>query len=360
LMRESIRSWPKGIYTFVDYMDSDGMGGPPVKIQVALQVEGDTLIADFSGTDSQVPGAINCTFSFTAAVVAMCARQMIREDVPNTAGLFRPLKIVAPSGSLLNCVMPAASSMRGITGFRAADCVLGAFAKMLPDRVIAAGEGGNSLIILGGRENTATSGGPYVFYELMSGTWGAMADHDGNDGLCNPANVASNIPVEQAECEYPVRIESYGFARDSGGAGRARGGVAVEREWLLLTGTAHLAIRSDRRDHLPYGLAGGCSGKGSTSILLHPNGESEVLATMISTSMKAGDRLYHRQAGGGGFGDPFLRDPEAVAWDVKNDKVSLAAAKEEYGVVLDQQTLTAQIEATEELRGRQRAAERNL
>jgi N-methylhydantoinase B/oxoprolinase/acetone carboxylase alpha subunit len=360
LMRESIRSWPKGIYTFVDYMDSDGIGGPPVKIQVALQVEGDTLTADFTGTASQVPGAINCTFSFTAAVVAMCTRQMIREDVPNTAGLFRPLKIIAPAGSLLNCVMPAASSMRGITGFRTTDCVLGAFAKMLPDRAIAAGEGGNSLIILGGRQNTATGGGPFVFYELMSGTWGALADYDGNDGLCNPANVASNIPVEQAECEYPVRIERYGFAQDSGGAGKSRGGIALEREWLLLTGTAHLAIRSDRRDHLPYGLLGGKPGKGSTSILLHPNGESELLATMISSSMKAGDRLYHRQAGGGGFGDPLLRDPEAVAWDVKNGKVSFAAAREEYGVVLDEQTLAPQFEATEALRGQYRAGERSL
>ncbi len=359
LLRESIRSWPKGTYTFVDYMDSDGVGGPPVKIQVALKVEGDTLTADFTGTASQVPGAINCTFSFTAAVVAMCARQMIREDVPNTAGLFRPLNIIAPPGSLLNCVMPAASSMRGITGFRTTDCVLGAFAQMLPDRVSAAGEGGNSLIILGGQQNTATNGGPYVFYELMSGTWGALADHDGNDGLCNPANVASNVPVEQAECEYPVRIERYGFVQDSGGPGLSRGGAAVEREWQLLTGAAHLAIRSDRRDHLPYGLAGGRPGKGSISILKHPNGESEILATMISSSMNAGDRLYHRQAGGGGYGDPLLRDPGAVAWDVKNGKVSFAAARGEYGVVLDEQTLTPQLDATEELRAQYRAEENN-
>ncbi len=217
LLRESIRSWPKKIYTFVDFMDSDGVGGPPVKIEVALRTDEDTLIADFSGTASQVQGAINCTFSFTAAVVAMCVRQMVQDDIPNTAGMFRPLKIIAPPGSVVNCVMPAASSMRGITGFRIADAVLGAFAQMLPDRVIAAGEGGNSLIIIGGRENTATNGGPFVFYELMSGTWGAMAGHDGNDGLCNPANVASNIPIEQAECEYPIRVERYGFAQDSGG-----------------------------------------------------------------------------------------------------------------------------------------------
>jgi N-methylhydantoinase B/oxoprolinase/acetone carboxylase alpha subunit len=358
LLRESIRSWPKGTYSFVDYMDSDGNGGPPVKIQVALRVEDDTLVADFTGTDSQVPGAINCTLSFTAAVVAMCVRQMFREDLPNTAGLFRPLKIIAQPGSVLNCVMPAASSMRGITGFRTTDVVLGAFAKMLPDRVIAAGEGGNSLIIIGGRDNMAANGGPYVYYELMSGTWGALDGYDGNDGLCNPANVASNVPVEQAECEYPVRIERYGFAQDTGGAGQFRGGAALEREWTLLAGNAHLAIRSDRRDHLPYGLRGGCPGSGSLSVLTHSNGDSEVLATMISTSMQGGDRLYHRQAGGGGFGDPMLRDPEAVAWDVKNEKVSFAAAERDYGVVLDEKTLAPRALATENLR-RQRGARGN-
>lgn len=360
LLRESIRSWPKKIYTFVDFMDSDGVGGPPVKIEVALRTDEDTLIADFSGTASQVQGAINCTFSFTAAVVAMCVRQMVQDDIPNTAGMFRPLKIIAPPGSVVNCVMPAASSMRGITGFRIADAVLGAFAQMLPDRVIAAGEGGNSLIIIGGRENTATNGGPFVFYELMSGTWGAMAGHDGNDGLCNPANVASNIPIEQAECEYPIRVERYGFAQDSGGSGQFRGGVAVEREWSLLSGRAHLAIRSDRRDHLPYGLAGGGPGKGSINILLHSNGESEVLPTMISSSMEEGDRLYHRQAGGGGFGDPWLREPDAVAWDVKNEKVSLAAAKEEYGVVLDKEKLVPLLAETRALRELCRAGEENL
>jgi N-methylhydantoinase B len=350
LLRAEIRSWPDGQSTFVDYLDSDGTGGPPVKIQVAVSVAGDTLTADFTGTDPQVPGALNATLSFTASVVALCVRSVLREEVPNTAGIFRPLRVIAPPGTVVNGIMPAASSMRGVTGFRMVDAVFGALAGLLPDRVLAAGEGGNTLVIIGGRHADAV---PYVYYELMSGTWGGRPDRDGNDGLCNPANVASNIPIEQAECEYPIRIERYGLVRDSGGPGRFRGGLAVEREWQLLAGEAHLAIRSDRRDHLPYGLHGGSPGTPSLSIL-HQNGGSAVLPTMISTRIKAGERIYHRQASGGGHGQPLERSPAAVAGDVKNDKVSRAAARQQYGVVLDARTLEVDEEATRLLREQRR------
>ena len=351
LVRAEIASWPDGSHTFTDYMDSDGVGGPRVRLQVEITVAGDELRADFTGTDPQVSGAINNTLSFTSSVVALCVRSVLREDIPNTAGMFRPLEIVAPPGTVVNGVMPAASSMRGITGFRLADTIFGALAGLLPDRVMAAGEGGNTLVIIGGQRADRQ---PYVYYELLSGTWGGRPDRDGNDGLCNPANVASNIPVEQAESEYPVRVERYGLVGDSGGPGRFRGGLAIERSWRLLDGQAHLAIRSDRRDHLPYGLYGGGSGTASTNTL-YRDGEAETLPTMISTTMTAGEVIYHRQAGGGGWGDPLERDPEAVARDVGNDKVSLAAARDQYGVVLDE-SLSVNREATSALRA-QRVAE---
>ncbi len=346
LVRAEIAAWPDGSYTFADYMDSDGVGGPRVKLQVTLTVKGDNLTADFTGTAPQVRGAINNTLSFTASVVALCVRSALKEEIPNTAGMFRPLVIVAPPGTVVNGVMPAASSMRGVTGFRLADVVFGALAELLPDRILAAGEGGNTLVVIGGQNPDRS---PYVYYELLSGTWGARPDRDGNDGLCNPANVASNIPIEEAECGYPVRVERYGLVRDSGGAGQYRGGLGIEREWRLLDGEAHLAIRSDRRDHLPYGLYGGNSGRGSINILHHID-EDEVLMTMISTSMRADERIYHRQAGGGGWGKALERAPAAVACDVKNDKVSLVAARRDYGVVLDASTLAVDEEGTTALR----------
>ena len=346
LVRAEIANWPDGRHHFVDHPDSDGVGGPPVRLEVAIEVRGDTLRADFTGSDPQVRGAINNTLSFTHSVVALCVRGALGEEIPNTAGMFRPLEINAPPGTVVNGVMPAASSMRGVTGFRLVDTVMGALAGLLPERIPAAGEGGNSLVIIGGHYPDRS---PYIYYELMSGTWGARPDRDGNDGLCNPASVASNIPIEEAECNYPVRIERYGLVRDSGGPGRFRGGLAVEREWRLLEGEAHLAIRSDRRDHLPYGLYDGQPGGGSINIL-HSGEDEEVLPTMISTHMAAGQRLYHRQPGGGGWGDPLTRDPEAVARDVSEDKVSLEQAREQYGVVLDPDTLAVDSEATAALR----------
>ena len=277
---------------------------------------------------------------------------MLEEQIPNTAGMFRPLTIVAPPGTVVNGVMPAASSMRGVTGFRIIDTVLGALASMLPDRVPAAGEGGNTLVIIGGQRPDRP---PYVYYELLTGTWGGRPRCDGNDGLCTPANVASNIPIEQAECEYPVRIERYGLLRDSGGAGRYRGGMAVERSWRLLAGEANLTIRSDRRMHRPYGLYGGQPGAPSTNILMRPGHANEQLPTMIATTMHAGELLYHHMAGGGGWGDPLERPPGEVAGDVRDDKVSITAAREQYGVVLDERTLQVDESATDELRTQMKA-----
>jgi N-methylhydantoinase B len=347
LMRAEIATWPDGQATFVDYMDSDGVGGPPVRFEVTFTIAGDTVTADFTGTDPQVRGALNSTLSFSTSAVAMCVRAMLQEQIPNTAGIFRPLTIVAPPGTVVNGVMPAASSMRGVTGFRIVDTVLGALSQLLPERVPAAGEGGNTLVIIGGMRPERQR---YVYYELLTGTWGGRPRLDGNDGLCAPANVASNIPVEQAECEYPIQIERYGLLRDSGGAGRYRGGLAVERSWRLLDGEANLSIRSDRRAHRPYGLYGGQPGAASTNILMRPDGSEEQLPTMIATTMHAGEMLYHHMAGGGGWGDPLERPPSEVAKDVRDDKVSVAAAREQYGVILDQRTFDVDQAATDALR----------
>lgn len=332
IVRSEIALWKDGSSTFVDYMDSDGCGGPPVKIQCTITVKGDELTADFTGSAPQVPGAINSTLSYTASAVAMCVRAVMHADMPNTAGMFRPLHVIAPAGTVLNGEMPAASSMRGVTGFRTVDAILGALAGIVPERVLAACEGGNSLVIIGGQR--ANSREAYVYYELISGTWGARPDRDGNDGLCNPANVAANISIEEAESNYPIRIHRYGLVRDTGGAGKYRGGMAVEREWELLEGESTLTIRSDRRDHPPYGLGGGLPGGSSISILKHHDSE-EVLPVMVSTKIKKGEILYHRQPGGGGYGDPHDRDPEAVACDIQNDRVSKEAAERLYGVIFE-------------------------
>jgi N-methylhydantoinase B len=237
--------------------------------------------------------------------------------------------VLTKPGTIAEVVMPGASSMRGVTGFRALDAVNGALAQLVPDRVPAAGEGGNTLAIFGA--DHPDGGGRFIFYELVVGTWGGTPESDGNDGLTNPASLAANIPVEVAEAEFPIRIERYGLVPDSGGAGEHRGGLAVERVWRCLTPDTSLIVRSDRAAHPPYGLQGGAPGALSSNVLLKADGSEAALPSMFSTTIGEGDVYVHRTAGGGGWGDPRRRDRARIAEDVADGKVTLEAAEKDYG-----------------------------
>lgn len=331
LVRSEIATWPDGSASFTDYLDSDGIERAEVPISVTVTIAGDEITADFSDSAPMVRGALNSTRSFVQATVYQAIRSALTVEVPNTSGAFRPITVITRPGTVTHVVMPGASSMRGVTGFRVFDAINGALAQLLPDRIPAAGEGGNTLAIFGAERPGEER---FVYYELVTGAWGATPTHDGNDGLSNPCAVAANIPVEVAESEYPIVIERYGLVPDSGGAGRYRGGLAVERVWRCLTDETSLIVRSDRRVHAPYGLRGGQPGATSLTLLRHADGGEEELPPMVSTTIRAGDVLVHRTAGGGGFGDPRTRDPALVAADVAEGKVSERAAFERYGVVL--------------------------
>ncbi len=328
LVRHEIAGWPDGSAEFTDYLDSDGIEPREVPIHVRVTIEGDEVTADFSASAPVVRGSLNSTRSFVAAAVYQSIRAALTVEVPNTAGAFRPVNVITKPGTITEVTMPAASSMRGVTGFRIVDAVAGALAQLIPSRIPAAGEGGNSIAVFGGKRD---DGEPFVYYELVTGTWGGTPEGDGNDGVSNPAATASNIPVEVAESEFPIVIERYGLVPDTGGAGRFRGGLAIERSWRCLTPDTSLVVRSDRQLHAPYGLAGGGGGACSANVLRHPDGSEERLPPMFSTTIQPGDVFHHRTAGGGGFGDPSERDPEAVAEDVLDGKVSVEAAHRLYG-----------------------------
>ena len=348
MVRAEIRSWPDGEYTFTDYLDDDGVDAGEIAIKVKMTVEGDEVTVDFTGTSPQVKGGINSPYAFTISCCGYAVRSIMQADIPNTSGLFRPIKIIAPEASILNPVMPAASGMRGVVGFRLADALFGTMAKIVPHKIPAAGEGGNSLIIIGGYDRERK---PYIMFDLIAGTWGARPTKDGNDGLTNPGSVIANIPVEMMELDYPVRVEQYALTKDSGGAGKYRGGLAIARDWRYIgDGPANLTIRSDRREHTPYGLYGGHNGSPSWNIV-NPGTEKErTLRTMVTDTLHPGDLIRHIQPGAGGWGEPLERDPKSVERDVRNDKVSIAKAEELYGVVIDPETLTVAVEATDRKR----------
>jgi len=351
LVRQEIGTWPDGTATFTDYLGSDGVEARDVPIVARVTIEGDEVIADLTGSAAMVRGSLNSTRSFVMACVYQAIRCALTLEVPNTAGAFRPITVLTRPGTVAEVVMPAASSMRGVTGFRVLDALNGALAQLIPDRIPAAGEGGNTLAIFGA--DRPEGGDRFVFYELVVGTWGGTPVGDGNDGLTNPASLAANIPIEVAESEFPIVVERYGLVPDTGGAGEHRGGLAIERIWRCLTPSTSLIVRSDRAERPPYGLAGGGTGGTSSNVLIHPDGSEEVLPAMFSTTIEAGDVYAHRMAGGGGWGNPLARDPAAVADDVANEKVSVGAARELYGVVIGADG-NADVDATADLRTERR------
>jgi N-methylhydantoinase B len=319
LVRSEIAGWPDGSATFTDYLDSDGIERRDVPITATVTIQGDEITADLTESSPMVAGALNSTRSFIQACVYQAVRCALEVEIPNTSGAFRPIHVLTKPGTIAHVVMPGASSMRGVTGFRALDAVNGALAQLIPDRVPAAGEGGNTLAVFGSERD---DGSRFIFYELVVGTWGGTPEADGNDGVTNPASLAANIPVEVAESEFPIVIERYGLVPDSGGAGKHRGGLAVERVWRCLTPDTSLIVRSDRAAHPPYGLQGGESGALSSNVLIHADGTQETLPSMFSTTIQPGDVYVHRTAGGGGWGDPAERDPQRHADDLADGKVT--------------------------------------
>ena len=335
MMKDEITSIPDGEYYAEDFIDGVGEEPQPLKIAVMVKVEGDHITLDFAGTSKQIPAAINCPVAMARSSAYCAIRCIGSTDIPNCEGYMRPVTILAPEGTILNPILPAACAARGVMGYRVFDAIMHALAPVIPDRVIAAGEGGPTLFSLGGYHK----GKQFVLTEVMVGTWGARAGLDGIEGISNPAANLCNQPVELIESEMPLKINRYALISDSGGAGRYRGGLAFEREFEIMADEAVCTLRTDRRDHPPYGLDGGEFGSPSFNIL-NPGPGQRVLPTMPMEGilLSKGDIFRLIAAGGGGFGPPLDRLPERVLEDVLDEKVSIEAARESYGVVIDPAT----------------------
>ncbi|MGE0239500.1 MAG: hydantoinase B/oxoprolinase family protein [Parvibaculaceae bacterium] len=333
LMRSIIRTIPEGVYSATDYIDGIGDDPRPVAITATIEVGNEQVRIDLAGSSPQVAAAINCPIAMVRSAAYCAIRCLSDIDIPNCQGYMRPIVIEAPPGSIVNPLYPAACAARGVVGYRVFDAIMGAFAKAAPGRVIAGGEGGPTLLSIGGSHR----GQPFVLTEVMVGTWGARAELDGIEGISNPAANLSNQPIEIIETETPLEIVRYGFVPDSGGPGKQRGGLAFVREFRLRDGTAQFTLRSDRRKHRPYGVAGGRPGAPSANLVIRADGSREELPTMPMKVIElgAGDSFHHVSAGGGGYGDPAHRNRDAIMSDVIAGKVSVEAAKRDYGVEIE-------------------------
>lgn len=348
LARAQIATWPDGSAEFEDYCDDDGVTGKPVVFHARVTVQGEEVAVDFTGTSPQVPAAINFPPYESASRGQLIVRCCLTGDLPNNSGVFRSVSFVVPRGTLLNPLPPAPCSERGLVTYRVGDVLMGAFAQIAPHGVTAAGEGGSYLMRISG---TTAEGRPFLCVDLVQGTWGARQTKDGIDALSSLQANHTNTPIEVVEANFPIRIESHTLVPDTGGLGKHRGGLAIERSWRYLgRDKGVFRSRSDRRKFPPYGLFGGHTGTPSRLVLERdgqPPVEQESKAVI---ELRPGDLVRLTIASGGGWGDPLERDPERVLKDVREEKVSLAHARDAYGMVIDERTLTVDWLATERLR----------
>jgi N-methylhydantoinase B/oxoprolinase/acetone carboxylase alpha subunit len=335
-MRALIESIPDGVYRSKDLMDGDGNTRDRYAICATITIAGSDATIDFTGSSRQADGSINLPFASTASAVYSGIIPLAGTSVPFNHGCFRPLRFIAPRGSIVNAQPPAPTF--GCTTdapLHVIEAILGALSQAIPDRVIA-GSYSTCNILAGSGEQE--DGEPFLFWFFFEGGWGASATRDGWNCTPNQSANFRDYPVEIIESEYPVRCDAVTVLSDSGGAGRHRGGLGTAHEFTFLARTT-LSGFGDRHELRPRGRAGGLAGAGSR-FLIQREGETawrgveEVASGPSKFShliVEPGDRLRVENGGGGGFGDPAERDADAVAADVADGIVSLEAARADYG-----------------------------
>jgi N-methylhydantoinase B len=339
---------PEQPLVFEDVIDDDGRGNGPFTIKLSLWRENGRAILDFEGSSPQAEGPINLymgenMFKMVTGIVLIMA---LDPDILFNAGYNDLLEIRFPKGSILQPDFPAPLSNRSHTLARIFDVLQGALAIQNPELATGAACGSSPHFLYSGVDR---SGEFFFYYEINYGGIPGRPVGDGMDVHAWWPHVTS-IPVEYAESYFPLRIERLASRADSGGAGKHRGGNGVEKLYLFLE-PGEVSIHDDRHVSQPWGINGGQAAQGSHKLLLRRNGsEEELPAKFDFLAVEPGDRLLYLTAGGGGWGDPLERDPEAVRLDVLRGFLSREKAPSAYGVVLDAQTLEVDAARSEALR----------
>ena len=305
MMRAFLSRVPAGRYSAEDFLDDDGAGSGPVRIAVSVAVQpsrpGKPLVTvDFSGSSPQVGGSINAVEAITFSACFYVFRCLLQEDVPAAAGLMRPVRVVAPAGTVVNARPPAAVAGGNVeTSQRIVDTLLRALAQAIPDRVPAGSSGTMNNLTIGGIDER--TGEPFAYYETIAGGMGARPDRDGVSGVHTHMTNSLNTPAEALEYAYPLRVTRYSLRKGSGGRGKFRGGDGIVREIELLA-DAEVTLLADRRTRGPCGLNGGDDGAVGATQIIHRDGSHELLPGKTSVRLKKGERVRVESPGGGGVG----------------------------------------------------------
>ena len=346
-MRRAISKIPDGVYPYEGLIEGAG-GREDITIRLKVEVKGSDINVDFTGTSPQVNWGGNVVYNFTYAYVFMAIKSAMDPDIPINGGSTRPVKVTAPEGTVVNCKFPAAVAARMQIGHFMTEMVFRALAEAIPDRVIApcGGTPAQTNIFYGRRHD----GSPWLTMIIRGGGMGASSKQDGHHCAIFPANGA-NTPVEIFESDTPLLVLERKLITDSGGPGRMRGGlgrtmvIKVPDDEYAPQPPVTVAIQAGRYKYPPEGLFGGRPGARAQFLVNGEPGDPSGL-----TFCNPGDVMAFHSAGGGGYGDPFERDPEMVRRDVIYGYVSPERAREDYGVVIDPKTYEIDYEATERLR----------
>jgi N-methylhydantoinase B len=315
-MRAFLHQVPPGKYRAEDFLDNDGIRDKPVKIAVTVNVWGrvrhsvpprlvprqPVVAVDFTGSDPQVEGSVNAVEAITYSACFYVFRCLLADDVPATAGLMRPIQMIAPEGTIVNARPPAAVAGGNVeTSQRIVDVLLRALAQAVPDRIPAAASGTMNNLTIGGID--PRTGQPFAYYETIAGGMGARPTQPGVSGVHTHMTNSLNTPAEALEYAYPLRVRRYSLRPGSGGGGKHRGGDGIIREIEVLT-DCEVTLLADRRTRPPWGLAGGKAGAAGRASVTRRDGSVEEMPGKFSTRLQTGDRIRIESPGGGGWGVP--------------------------------------------------------
>lgn len=332
-LRNRIAQLPQDVSaTFTEYLDDDGLGGDPVPIQATIRARDGRLLVDFTGSGPQARGSFNMPRNALRASVYYAVKTMLDPQLMPNQGMFLPIDVTAPEGTIVNPRFPAAIGGRATTSQRVAGTVIGALGKLIDPQLAMAScnDVMPSMLFAGSLRNGK---GTFVYLETLGGGGGAHADLDGMDGIQVHITNTSNLPAEAMEIEYPLLIEEYALVTDSGGAGRHRGGMGIARQIRSLSDDIICTVRCDAGKFGAAGLDGGQAGGRSRVIQDAGRADAVALPNKISGHpLPAGHSVRLETPGGGGFGDPLARDRARILHDLRQGKISRQAAARDYGL----------------------------
>lgn len=334
-IRMALSAIPNGSHEFEDYLDSDGLGSAPIKLNVKVAIKDEDIELDFTNNPDQVKGAINLPLSALRASVYYAIRSIVDPSLPSNGGYYRAIHIKSRPGCILGCTEPAACAGRSDTAQRVADMIFGAMSEVVPHQVIAGSNSSITGVYFGGV--SPDTGEYYVYMETFGGGSGARFNKDGLSCVQVHMSNTSNLPIESMEVEFPYMVERYELVTDSGGPGKYRGGLSMSKDIRVLGHDSEFTIKADRQKVPPYGLFGGKPGLPGL-ITIYPDTEEArtVDSKKSGNLLKANGVLRCQMPGAGGYGNPLERSRELLIQDLEEGYVSPESAIRDYGMTQEE------------------------